>query len=200
MSSKYKFSDTESAYFITSTTVDWIDMFTRDVYRNILLDSFRFCQKNQGLQIHAWVPIAIGMPNHFHMICSFINNADPGMVIKNIKSFTAIKLIDEIINNPQESRRSLMLDLFEKNGKTNKSNYLFQFWKHEKHPILLDILKMYNQRLVYLHENPVRAGFVRAKNGYIAVRLIIISLIVRIIGLSWSGLEVTCASQGITHS
>jgi REP element-mobilizing transposase RayT len=107
MSSKYNFSDRDSAYFITSTTVDWIDVFTRDVYRNILLDSFRFCQKNQGLQIHAWVL----MPNHFHMICSFINNADPGLVIKNIKSFTAIKLIDAIINNSQESRRSWMLDL-----------------------------------------------------------------------------------------
>ena len=50
---------------------------------------------------------------------------------------------------------------FEKHGKANKSNYRFQFWQHENHPILLDNLKMYNQRLDYLHENPVRAGFVR---------------------------------------
>lgn len=104
MSSKYRFSDKEGIYFITATVVDWIDVFTRDIYRDILLNSFRFCQKNQGLQIHAWVL----MPNHFHLICSFIKNADPGMVIKNIKSFTAIKLIDAIINNPQESRRSLI--------------------------------------------------------------------------------------------
>ena len=83
------------------------------------------------------------------------------MVIKNIKSFTAIKLIDAIINNPQESRRPWMLDLFEKHGKANKSNYRFQFWQHENHPILLDNVEMYNQRLVYLHGNPVRAGFVR---------------------------------------
>lgn len=161
MNSKYKFSDIEGVYFTTSIVVDWIDVFTRDVYRDILLNSFRFCQKNQGLQIHAWVPIAIGMPNHFHMICTFNNSADPGMVIKNIKSFTAIKLTDAIINNPQESRRSWMLDLFEKHRKANKSNYRFQFWQHENHPILLDNLKMYNQRLDYLHENPVRAGFVR---------------------------------------
>jgi putative transposase len=51
-----------------------------------------------------------------------------------------------------------MLDLFEKHGKANKSNYTFQYWQHENHPILLDNLEMYNQRLVYLHENPVRAG------------------------------------------
>ncbi|MBX9784822.1 MAG: transposase [Chitinophagaceae bacterium] len=120
------------------------------------MDSFRFCQKNQGLQIHVWVL----MPNHFHMICSFVNNHDPGMVLKNIKSFTAIKIIDAIINNPQESRKEFMLDVFEKNGKANKSNYRFQFWQHENHPVLLDTNKMLEQRLTYLHENPVRSGYV----------------------------------------
>ncbi len=49
-----------------------------------------------------------------------------------------MKLIDAIINNPQESRKGWMLDLFEKNGLKNKSNYRFQFWEHENHPILLD--------------------------------------------------------------
>ena len=102
MSTKYKFTDIEGVYFITPTVVDWIDVFTRNIYRDILLDSFRFCQEKQGLQIHAWVL----MPNHFHMICSFINNHNPGMVIKNIKSFTAIKLIDTIINNPEEAGKN----------------------------------------------------------------------------------------------
>jgi len=156
VSSKYKFTDKQATYFITAATVDWIDVFTRPAYRDILLDSFRYCQKNQGLQIHAWVL----MPNHFHMICSFVNDNDPGMVIKNIKSFTALKIIDAVINHPQESRREWMLDVFEKNGTANKSNQRFQFWQHENHPVLLDTNEMLEQRFTYLHENPVRAGFV----------------------------------------
>ena len=123
MSSKYNFDDREGVYFVTSTVVDWVDVFTRDIYRDILLDSFKFCQKNQGLQLHAWVL----MPNHFHLICSFINNAIPGMVLKNIKSFTAMKIIDAIIKNPQESRKNWMLDLFEKNGQRMKSNLRPEF-------------------------------------------------------------------------
>lgn len=83
------------------------------------------------------------------------------MVIKNIKSFTAMKIIDAIINNKQESRKEWMLDLFEKNGQRMKSNFRFQFWQHENHPILLNNKEMYSQRLIYLHENPERAGFVR---------------------------------------
>jgi len=52
-------------------------------------------------------------------------------------------------------------DIFEKNGLQNKSNQRFQFWQHENHPILLDNDETrFVQRLQYLHENPVRAGFV----------------------------------------
>lgn len=156
MSSKYKFIDKEAVYFITATVVDWVDVFTRNVYRDILIDSFRYCQKNQGLQVYGWVL----MPNHFHMVCSFINGNEPGMVLKNIKSFTALKIIDAIINNEQESRKEWMLNVFEKNGKANKSNHRFQFWQHENHPILLENENIFKQRMNYLHENPVRAGFV----------------------------------------
>ena len=156
MNSKYKFHEVEGVYFVTSTVVGWIDLFTRDIYRDILLYSFRFCQKNQNLQLHAWVL----MPNHFHLICSFNNNANPGIVLKNIKSFTAIKIIDAIINNPTENRKQWMLDMFEKNGKKSSSNFRFQFWQHENQPILLNTKEMYEQRFVYLHENPNRAGFV----------------------------------------
>ncbi len=83
--------------------------------------------KKQGLQNHAWVL----MTNHFHMICPFADDNEPGRVIKNIKSFTAIKIIDAIINNEQERRKKWMLDIFEKRGQENKRNYRYQFWVHE---------------------------------------------------------------------
>lgn len=163
MSKKYKFNDPEAVYFITATVVDWVDVFTRNIYRDLLLDSFRFCQQNQGLQIHAWVL----MTNHFHLICSFINGANPGLVIKNIKSFTAIRLIDCIINNSKESRKQWMLDIFEKHGKVNKNNYRFQFWQHENHPVNLSNVDMFNQRFNYLHQNPVKAGFVNKPEDWL---------------------------------
>ncbi len=157
MSSKYKFINADGIYFVTATVVDWVDVFTRDEYRNILMDSFRFCQEKQGLQIYGWVL----MTNHVHLICSTSDKSGIAMVIKNIKSFTAMKLINAIVNNTKESRKGWMLDIFEKNGLQNKSNQRFQFWQHENHPILLDNDDLrFSQRLQYLHENPVRAGFV----------------------------------------
>ncbi len=163
MSTKYRFTNKSGVYFTTSTTVGWLDIFTKDIYREIVLESIRFCQRNQGLQVHAWVL----MTNHLHMICSCKGAKDPGLVLKNRKSFTAVKLIDSIINNPKESRREYTLNLLEAEGKKSSSNYRFKLWSHKQsdgknHPILLDSDVMFNQRLNYLHWNPVTAGFVSA--------------------------------------
>ena len=66
MSRKYKFTDQEHPYFVTFTVIQWIDVFIRDEYRNIFLDSVRYCQKNKGLEVHAWCI----MTSHVHMIIS----------------------------------------------------------------------------------------------------------------------------------
>ena len=156
MSTKYKFTDKEGIYFTTSTVVGWTDIFTRDIYRDILLESIRFCQLNQGLRIHAWVL----MTNHLHMICSCNSGNDIAMVLRNMKSFTAMKLIDAIIKNPKESRKENLLHVFESEGKKSSSNFRFKFWEHENHPVIMDSISVYNQRLNYIHHNPVKAGFV----------------------------------------
>jgi hypothetical protein len=71
-----------------------------------------------------------------------------------------MKLIDAVINNSQESRKEHLLYVFEEAGKKSSSNFRYQFWEHENHPVLLETTEMYNQRLNYLHWNPVTAGFV----------------------------------------
>ena len=82
------------------------------------------------------------------------------MVLKNIKSFTVLNIIDAIIKNPKERRKEWMLRIFEENGRAKKTNYNYQFWQHENHPVLLEDYSMLEQRVTYVHENPVRSGFV----------------------------------------
>ena len=66
MSTNYKFNDPEGIYFVSFAVVGWIDVFTRQVYRDILLESLIFCRKEKGLMIHAWLI----MSNHVHLIIS----------------------------------------------------------------------------------------------------------------------------------
>ena len=51
-------------YFLTLTVVDWVDIFTRPVYKQILIDSIKYCQQTKGLEVYAWCL----MSNHLHLI------------------------------------------------------------------------------------------------------------------------------------
>ena len=55
---------TGEVYFVTDTVVDWVDIFTRPIYRHIIIESLQYCQKEKGLIIYAWVL----MTNHLHAI------------------------------------------------------------------------------------------------------------------------------------
>ena len=71
-----------------------------------------------------------------------------------------MKIIDAIIKNPKESRKEHLLQCFEAEGKKSSSNFKYKFWEHENHPPLLNTTQMYNQKLHYIHKNPVTAGLV----------------------------------------
>ncbi len=45
MSRKYKFNDQTKCYFVTLTVTEWVDVFTRKEYIDIIIDSLTFCKK-----------------------------------------------------------------------------------------------------------------------------------------------------------
>ena len=155
MSSKYKVGDDASAHFVTFTVVGWIDIFSRDCYKDILVNSLQFCADHKGLLLHAWVI----MTNHVHLIISSQTNKVEH-IVRDLKKFTSHQIIKAIQEHPQESRKEWMLSIFRFTGKNNNNNKEFQFWKQDYNPIELDSDEKLKQRLNYLHENPVRAGLV----------------------------------------
>ena len=162
MSRKYKFYDKSDLYFVTYTVVDWIDLFTRDIYRNVLLDSWNYCIKHKGLRIHAWCI----MTNHVHMIISSEKD-ELSNIMRDMKSYTSTTIKKLITENPQESRKSWMLRLMKAAGIKNKNNKGFQLWQQHNHPILLDSNYLLEQKLDYIHNNPVKAGFVDKPEDYV---------------------------------
>ena len=64
MSTGYKIVEQDALHYVTFQVVKWIDIFTRMVYRNIVIDSLKFCQANKGLEIYAFVV----MSNHAHLL------------------------------------------------------------------------------------------------------------------------------------
>ena len=101
-------SEKDGFYFLTPTIIDWVDIFSRQTYRDILLDSIRFRQKNKGLRVHAWCL----MSNHLHLIASAADGFNLAHAIRDLKRHTSVKVIKFLQTDMQESRRLWMLERF----------------------------------------------------------------------------------------
>lgn len=161
MSRNYKIQNNEGIYFITFATVGWVDVFTRKVYRNILLDSIRYCQKYKGLVVYSWVV----MSNHVHMIVSSRHH-DLSGTIRDFKKYTAKRCIDAI-SKEYESRREWMLSIFKSAGQTNSNNKNYQFWRQDNKPVELISNAVFDQKMEYIHNNAVEAGLVENAEEYL---------------------------------
>ncbi len=161
MSEGYKIRNQEGIYYLTFQVVNWMDVFTRQKYRDIIIDSLEYCQKNKGLTIHGFVI----MSNHMHTILSS-EVGDLSGTIRDFKTHTS-KSIIAAIQEPGESRREWMLGQMKYFAKENKRNSKYQFWTQENHPEELFSTEFKEQKLDYIHQNPVRAGIVEEPWEYI---------------------------------
>jgi putative transposase len=162
MSRAYKFKDQKKPYFVTFTTVNWIDLFTRKSYCDVLIDSIKYCQQKKSLIVYAWVI----MPSHVHMIIG-TNQKNMQDIMRDLKSFTSRRLKEEIKNHSQESRKEWLIWMFERAGKKNSNNQNWQLWQQDNQPIELWDNYMIDNKLKYLLNNPVEAGIVYRAEDYI---------------------------------
>ncbi len=150
----YIIKDQSGVHFITCTVHQWVDIFTRKEYIDIFLDSIKFCQKEKGLVVFAWVV----MTNHVHLI---VKSKDDNLsdIIRDFKKFTASKIIKSISDNPKESRRKWLLWLLKKEDK-------IWFWEAGYHAEEIKIISFFQTKLEYIHLNPVRTRFVEKEEEY----------------------------------
>jgi REP element-mobilizing transposase RayT len=154
MGKAYTISDQSKAHFITATVVDWIDVFTRKVYRDIIIDNLNFYSKNKGLIIYGFVV----MCNHIHLIIQ-AENENLSDILRDFKKFTAKTILEKIQSEP-ESRREWMLDCFKKATETHNRNKHYQFWRYGNHAEEIYSEKFLWSKLDYIHMNPVKSGIV----------------------------------------
>jgi len=162
MSTKYKFKDQERLYFVSFAVVYWIDLFVRNEYKEIMLDSWKHCQANKGREIYGWCI----MTSHIHMIIG-THGAKLEDIMRDMKKHTSLELKKAIQNHPSESRREWLIWMMERAGKKNSQNQNFQLWQQDNHPIELSDFKMLHQKLDYIHNNPVEAGIVEKPEDYL---------------------------------
>ena len=161
MSQGYQIDNPAGLYYLTLRVIDWVDVFTRKSYRDVVLESFSFCQEKKGLNVFAYVI----MSNHLHVIASAEQGNLPD-VIRDFKKYTAISILRMIQQEP-ESRRDWMLKRFEFMAQRHVRNSQYQFWAQHNHAIELLSPQFTKQKLTYIHQNPVRAGWVEKPEDWL---------------------------------
>lgn len=161
--SRYKITDQHGLNFVTLTVVDWVDVFIRKRYRDIVLDSLRYCQKEKGLQVFAFVV----MSSHVHLIVRAAGKTPLSDILRDFKKFTARQILNEIENGGYESRKEWLLHRFAYRASHDKGDRQLQFWQTDNHPIELYSLHVIAPKIDYIHNNPVKEGWVASPELYL---------------------------------
>ena len=145
---RYEFTDPTLPHFMTCTVLHWIPVFTRPATVNILLDSLRHLMA-EGLKVYAYVILE----NHLHLVAQS-EQLDRDM--RRFKSFTARQLIDYLA----EHQMTQILEQLAFYKKAHKGDRAYQFWQEGVHPEWIQNEQMMRQKVEYIHNNPVKRGYV----------------------------------------
>ena len=147
--SRYQIYENEYPYFLTSSVVHGLPIFANKVAANIVLDSLEYLQLEKGTTIYAYVV----MVNHIHLI------AKSDSLVKDIsalKSYTARKIIDYL----KEHRHTNWLRKLREQKADYKRDRKYQLWQEGYHPKQIIGDDMMLQKVEYIHNNPVKRGYV----------------------------------------
>jgi len=147
---RYKFfTDEIGPYFITCTIINWLALFGKPEITQIILDSLKYLIDHQRIVLHGFVI----MEDHLHLIASGQALSDD---IGDFKSFTARSIIDLF----KAQKNQFILSQLEFFKKDHKITQQYQLWEEGNHPEFISSREMLNQKLEYLHCNPLRKGYI----------------------------------------
>ncbi|RZJ34837.1 MAG: transposase [Flavobacterium sp.] len=161
MSTKYKATTPDEAYFITITTVGWIDVFTRLRQKTNLIKALEYCQQHKCLEIYAYCI----MTSHVHLLCKVTEGFLLSDVIRDLKKFTSKQIIKTIVEHP-ESRREWMLTYFQEACIHLKRKQQYKIWQDGYHAEIVRTNWFLKQKVDYIHNNPVAEKIVVLPEDY----------------------------------
>lgn len=146
---RYRIFEYEYPYFLTCTAVAWLPVFAHPWAAEIVIDSWRFLQRERDVRLFGFVILE----NHLHWIAAAEGLPEQ---LARFKSYTARRIVDEL------ARRgfSTLLDELRYYKLRHKIDQAYQLWQEGSHPQQMENAEMMLQKLEYVHNNPLRRGYV----------------------------------------
>jgi REP element-mobilizing transposase RayT len=146
---RYRVYDNEAPYFMTCTILGWLPVFTRPDAVQIVFDSWDFLAKQKGFKLYGYVVLE----NHLHLVASA---PDLTNAMKSFKMFTARQIIDLL----ERSGPGVLLHQLKILKLAHKTESEYQVWEEGSKPKEISGDNMMDQKLDYMHQNPVKRGYV----------------------------------------
>ena len=153
--SRYKFHELHYPYFITSSVVGGLPLFMHAAIADITLDALRYMQQENNVFLRAYVI----MPNHIHLIAE---HEQLPVMLGRFKSFTARSIIDHLKGYNNQHYLSRLKSRKLKHHRDSEH----QVWQEGLHPKQLFTAEIVEQKVNYIHLNPVKAGFVDSPDDW----------------------------------
>lgn len=150
------FQEERYAYFVTCTIVEWLPVFTTDAYCQIILDSLAYVRKHKMTQLNAYVL----MPTHLHAVLWPQDGTSLSNVLRDFKRFTS----RAISNEAQKQNDDRFLEIFTQARQMGRSTDVsdYQVWQEGSHPEAIYTRDFAQQKIDYIHKNPIRAGLAQS--------------------------------------
>ena len=141
-----------NTYYSTSTIIAWLPVFTEEKYFQIIIDSLSYCASSKGLYLLGYVI----MPTHVHLLTSNAESTNLANIMRDFKHYTCTHIGEEL----ERSNHRLFLAVMRKAASREKKKQRYKVWQDDFHPENIYSEKWFEQKLNYMHRNPVCKGFV----------------------------------------
>jgi len=150
--------------YLTLNVVDWIEIFIRPVYKQVIVESINYFIEKKGLTVYAWCL----MTNHLHLMAQANQGFGLSSLVNDLKKFTSRLILEDIDVEP-DSRREWMLEKFQNASESMRMLEKFQVWQTCINPIYIDLNNSgsVKSQLDYIHCNPVRDRIVMLPEDYL---------------------------------
>ena len=151
-------------HYLTFNVVDWIDIFVRPVFKQIIVESLNHFIEKKGLKVYAWCL----MTNHLHLIAQTKQGFGLSLLADDFKKFTTKIILEDIVAEP-EIRRNWVMKKFEEASIAMKLLDKFQVWQTPVNSTFIELNdeSKLSEYIEYIHSNPVRDRIVSYAEDYL---------------------------------
>ncbi|MES2774784.1 MAG: transposase [Bacteroidota bacterium] len=139
--------------FLTATNLNWLPLMQADSHKKIIIDSLAFLVKNKRVKVYAFVI----MNNHLHLIWQVLPGHTPDAVQRDFLKYTGQQMKFNLKEND-----TTFLEQFKVGAKDRE----YQFWERNSLSIELRTRSVFEQKFLYIHYNPVKAGLCALPEEY----------------------------------